>query len=240
MFSDLWVNNFRCHVIRCTQAQFQWFWVLLEWRSKTEVCYFDARLLRIGRISILQKDIVRLQIPMHDSARMDKVYGEAELFYDVASFVLIASISPCDNFGERFRQEFHRAVDIVPVFKKLHHANYVLMVRRLDYFYLTLEQFIVIFCWCNLAFVDDFYSTDCICPSVLSDPDWAETPLTQHVTQLIIVSNVRHFPEIVEAGRPIFQRGNARHFPLTAPPLQMRYLVTALAYCTHLFFLSRF
>ena len=39
---------------------------------------------------------------MDDSTRMDKVDGEAELLDDVASFVLVAAITPGDNFCERF------------------------------------------------------------------------------------------------------------------------------------------
>lgn len=39
---------------------------------------------------------------MDDSTRMDKVDGEAELFDDVACFVLVAAITPGDDFREGF------------------------------------------------------------------------------------------------------------------------------------------
>ena len=99
MVSDVGVDDLWRHVVGSAKAQLQRLRIFLKRSGEAKVWDFDAWLFWVVWDHILQKDIIGLQVTMHDSTGMYEVNRETDLSDDVASFVLVNAIAPCDELG---------------------------------------------------------------------------------------------------------------------------------------------
>ena len=116
MVSDVGVDDLWSHVVWSAKAQLQRLRIFLKRSGEAKVWDFDAWLFWVVWDHILEKDIIGLQVTMHDSTGMYEVNRETDLSDDVASFVLVNAIAPCDELGQWIGEQLHHAENVVFVF----------------------------------------------------------------------------------------------------------------------------